>query len=95
MHPLEQLRSGALAGTRRLNLSCGLRTLPPEVFDLADTLEVRAFGCLLEELGAHTLPAAGHASALPRMVAMAQACLALQPGARPSMAELAQQLATW
>ena len=40
MHTLEQLRCGALAGTRRLDLSCGLRTLPPEVFDLADTLEV-------------------------------------------------------
>ncbi|TXT37537.1 MAG: serine/threonine protein kinase [Comamonadaceae bacterium] len=40
MHTLEQLRSGALIGTRRLNLSCGLRSLPPEVFDLADTLEV-------------------------------------------------------
>lgn len=40
MHTLEQLRSGALIGTRRLNLSCGLETLPPEVFDLADTLEV-------------------------------------------------------
>jgi len=40
MHTLEQLRSGALAGTRRLDLSCGLQTLPPEVFDLADTLEV-------------------------------------------------------
>ena len=40
MHTLEQLRSGALAGIRRLDLSCGLRTLPPEVFDLADTLEV-------------------------------------------------------
>jgi hypothetical protein len=40
MHTLEQLRSGALAGVRRLDLSCGLRALPPEVFDLADTLEV-------------------------------------------------------
>jgi hypothetical protein len=40
MHTLEQLRSGALAGTRRLDLSCGLRAVPPEVFDLADTLEV-------------------------------------------------------
>jgi hypothetical protein len=40
MHSLEQLRSGALVGTRRLDLSCGLQTLPPEVFDLADTLEV-------------------------------------------------------
>ena len=40
MHTLEQLRSGALAGTRRLDLACGLRSLPPEVFDLADTLEV-------------------------------------------------------
>jgi hypothetical protein len=40
MHTLDQLRSGALAGERRLNLSCGLTALPPEVFDLADTLEV-------------------------------------------------------
>ena len=40
MHTLDQLRSGALAGTRRLDLSCDLQTLPPEVFDLADTLEV-------------------------------------------------------
>src|SRR3990167_8087065 len=40
MHTLEQLRSGALARTRRLDLSCGLTELPPEVFDLADTLEV-------------------------------------------------------
>lgn len=40
MHTLEQLRSGALAGTRRLDLACGLTELPREVFDLADTLEV-------------------------------------------------------
>lgn len=40
MHTLEQLRSGALAGTRRLDLSCGLSELPEEIFALADTLEV-------------------------------------------------------
>jgi len=40
MHTLEQLRSGALAGLRRLDLACGLTELPDEVFDLADTLEV-------------------------------------------------------
>ena len=40
MHTLDQLRSGALIGARRLDLSCGLRELPPEVFDLADSLEV-------------------------------------------------------
>lgn len=40
MHTLEQLRSGALAGTHRLDLACGLETLPPEVLDLADTLEI-------------------------------------------------------
>ena len=40
MHTLEQLRSGALAGTRRLDLSCGLSELPQEIFALADTLEV-------------------------------------------------------
>jgi hypothetical protein len=40
MHTLEQLRSGALTGTRRLDLSCGLSELPEEIFALADTLEV-------------------------------------------------------
>lgn len=40
MHTLDQLRSGALTGTRRLDLSCALGSLPTEVFDLADTLEV-------------------------------------------------------
>jgi hypothetical protein len=40
MHTLEQLRSGALAGTRRLDLSCDLKAVPAEVFTLADTLEV-------------------------------------------------------
>jgi len=40
LHTLEQLRSGALAGARRLDLSCGLQTVPREVFDLADSLEV-------------------------------------------------------
>lgn len=40
MHTLDQLRSGALAGARRLDLSGGLTELPPEVLALADTLEV-------------------------------------------------------
>ena len=41
MHTLEQLRSGALVGTRRLDLNAaGLTQLPPEVYALADTLEV-------------------------------------------------------
>ena len=40
MNTLAQLRSGALAGARRLDLSCGLTELPSEVFALADTLEV-------------------------------------------------------
>jgi hypothetical protein len=40
MHTLSELRSGALRGITRLNLSAGLTELPPEVFELADTLEV-------------------------------------------------------
>lgn len=40
MNTLEQLRAGALAGSRRLNLSCGLRVFPPEIFELAETLEI-------------------------------------------------------
>jgi hypothetical protein len=56
MHTLEQLRSGALAGTRRLDLSCDLTELPEEVFDLADTLEVlNLSGNRMRELP-HQLP---------------------------------------
>ncbi|MES2075823.1 MAG: leucine-rich repeat-containing protein kinase family protein [Pseudomonadota bacterium] len=40
MHTLEQLRSGQLAGIRRLQLSCALTEFPREIFDLADTLEI-------------------------------------------------------
>lgn len=40
MHTLAQLRSGELAGVRRLDLSAGLTALPPEIFTLADSLEV-------------------------------------------------------
>jgi hypothetical protein len=40
MHTLEQLRAGQLAGIQRLDLSCGLTEFPPEIFDLADSLEV-------------------------------------------------------
>lgn len=40
MHTLEQLRSGALKGITRLSLSCGLREFPPEIFTLAETLEI-------------------------------------------------------
>ncbi|ORE25079.1 protein kinase, partial [Pseudomonas aeruginosa] len=39
MHTLQQLRSGELAGTARLDLSCGLREFPREIFELADSLE--------------------------------------------------------
>lgn len=40
MHTLEQLRQGQLVGLQRLNLSAHLTTFPPEIFDLADSLEV-------------------------------------------------------
>ncbi len=40
MHTLAQLRNGGLKGVASLKLSEGLSTFPPEIFDLADTLEV-------------------------------------------------------
>ncbi|HYN53368.1 MAG TPA: leucine-rich repeat-containing protein kinase family protein [Methylotenera sp.] len=40
MHTLSQLRAGKLAGTKRLDLSCGLTDFPNEIFDLADSLEI-------------------------------------------------------
>ncbi len=40
MQTIDQLRSGALSGARHLRLSCGLTSFPPEILDLADTLEI-------------------------------------------------------
>jgi len=40
MNSLDDLRAGRLAGARQLKLACGLTEFPPEIFDLADTLEV-------------------------------------------------------
>ncbi|MGI4870473.1 MAG: leucine-rich repeat-containing protein kinase family protein [Janthinobacterium lividum] len=40
MHTLEDLRAGRLAGLRRLDLSAGLTDFPPEIFALADSLEI-------------------------------------------------------
>lgn len=39
MDTLEQLRSGALAGATRVAISEGLDVFPPELFELADTLQ--------------------------------------------------------
>jgi hypothetical protein len=40
VHTLAQLRAGQLRGITRLDLSCGLTEFPPEIFDLADSLEI-------------------------------------------------------
>ena len=40
MDTLSLLRSGKLAGAKRLDLSCGLEQFPAEIYDLADTLEI-------------------------------------------------------
>lgn len=40
MDTLSKLRAGELTGSKRLDLSCGLTEFPPEILDLADTLEI-------------------------------------------------------
>ena len=40
MHTLSQLRTGKLAGIKRLDLSCQLTEFPREIFELSDTLEI-------------------------------------------------------
>lgn len=40
MNTLAQLKAGQLAGITRLDLSCGLTEFPPEIFALADSLEI-------------------------------------------------------
>lgn len=50
-HTLEKLRAGQLTGITRLDLSCGLTTFPPEIFTLADSLEIlNLSGNALKEL---------------------------------------------
>ncbi|WP_124948537.1 leucine-rich repeat-containing protein kinase family protein [Sulfuriferula thiophila] len=56
MDTLALLRAGNLAGTQRLNLACGLTEFPPEIFELADTLEIldlsgNAFSSLPDDFG--------------------------------------------
>ncbi|OWP62585.1 protein kinase [Hymenobacter amundsenii] len=53
MHTLAQLRAGELAGATRLDLAEGLTEFPPEIFSLADTLEIlNLSGNALRELPA-------------------------------------------
>ncbi|UCV26856.1 leucine-rich repeat-containing protein kinase family protein [Ferribacterium limneticum] len=40
LNTLEDLRTGKLAGSRRIKLACGLSEFPREIFALADTLEI-------------------------------------------------------
>ena len=40
MDTLSQLKSGKLAGIRRLDLSCNLMQFPEEIYDLADSVEI-------------------------------------------------------
>lgn len=40
VNSLDDLRAGRLAGARQLKLACGLTEFPPEILELADTLEV-------------------------------------------------------
>jgi len=40
MNRLEMLRRGELTGVTKFSLSCGLETFPPEILNLADSLEI-------------------------------------------------------
>jgi hypothetical protein len=57
-------------------------------------LEVRALGCLLQELGTAVQAPAAHPAvqALQALQALARDCLSAQPSLRPSAIEVAQAL---
>ncbi len=40
MHTLEQLKSGELQGSKLVKMKCGLTTIPKEIFDLSNSLEI-------------------------------------------------------
>jgi hypothetical protein len=68
----------------------------PHVCRALMALEVRAFGCLLEELLAHAEPvqrdAPALATAMQKLVALKQTCLSDDPSARPGMRDVMLQL---
>jgi serine/threonine protein kinase len=67
----------------------------PATVRALQALEVRAFGCLLDELLALVEPRFGQAPALGAITRLAQECLSDTPAARPTMAEVAQALKAW
>lgn len=68
--------------------------LPPEerVTKALQRLEVRAFGCLLEELLARCTLNTESQTSLVTMHALQQSCMQIQPSARPLFAEIEQTL---
>jgi serine/threonine protein kinase len=69
--------------------------LPTDQSTLANALkamEVRAFGCLLEELVAHAQPDDGCGPEVAGLVQSSKACLDPDPAARPTMADVSSQL---
>jgi hypothetical protein len=63
----------------------------PQLRQSLQALEVRALGCLLEELGAAVNALSAHA-ATQGLQALASACLSEQPRQRPTVSEVAQAL---
>ena len=63
----------------------------PQLSQRLQALEVRALGCLLEELGAAVNAPGTHAET-QGLQALARACLSEQPRQRPTVAEVAQAL---
>jgi serine/threonine protein kinase len=55
-------------------------------------IEVRAFGCLLEELLTHSDDDAPHAETPPRLATLQARCLHTEVSARPDFAEIVQTL---
>jgi serine/threonine protein kinase len=64
----------------------------PVLANALKALEVRAFGCLLEELAIHAEPDGQRAPSWGGLMALAKACLHADPGQRPAMADLAREL---
>lgn len=65
---------------------------PPAASTALERIEVRAFGCLLEELLARTVDDAGHADLVDELRSLHARCITTDVGARPSFAEVRSEL---
>ena len=75
MQTLDQLRAGELVDSRHLKLACGLTHFPPEILNLAESLEVLDLsGNALSELPDELAKSYGNCGSFSALIISSPSC---------------------